>query len=280
MRLLDAVRPGEQGTYRRHLCRHREFAGAHVHDYLELFWVEKGPGIHWINGEKRVLSPGILQLVRAEDAHGFYAMDGLDFEWTNVAFFPSSWRALRKRYYSTGMRFFDVEDPASREFSMSNERLAALRYAAGDLARGSRDRLTFERFLLNVLAVLDDNGGLQPAVPVWLAGLEQELRQQANFSRGVSAVVAGAGRCPEHVCREFRRYFGKTPTAVMGEARMEFAASQLATTGMKIVDLALEVGMENLGHFYRCFEKHFECTPRQYRLRQLRTGRVPTPVVS
>jgi AraC-like DNA-binding protein len=38
------------------------------------------------------------------------------------------------------------------------------------------------------------------------------------------------------------------------------------TTDIKIFDLALDIGFQNLGHFYRTFEKHFCCTPREYRL--------------
>ncbi len=278
LHLSGAVKPGEHGTYQRHLSRHCEYSGAHSQDYFELFWVEKGPGIHWINGDRREVAAGVLQLIRPEDAHGFHALPGGDFEWTNVAFFPSSWKALRQRYFSEGIRYFDVKEVAGREFHLPKDALVSLRLAAADLARGARDRLAFERFLLNALALIDTKEAPHAAVPAWLGELEQELRQQANFSGGVAAVVALAGRCPEHVCREYRRHFGRTPTATMNSSRMEYASLQLETTDMKILDLALDIGFQNLGHFYRTFEKHFNCTPREYRLQVMRSGRaVPPP---
>jgi AraC-like DNA-binding protein len=278
--LSDAVKSGEHGTYQRHLIRHCEYSGAHTQDYFELFWVEKGPGMHWINGVAQEVAVGTLQLIRPEDAHGFFALPGRDFEWTNVAFFPSSWKALRQRYYSDRIRYFDVKEAFGREFHLPKDGLVSLRLAIADLARGARDRLAFERFLLNALALLSTEESPHEAVPGWLYKLDQELRQQANFSSGVARVVALAGRCPEHVCREYRRYFGRTPTATMTSSRMEYASLQLETTDIKILDLALDIGFQNLGHFYRTFEKHFYCTPREYRLHVMRSGRaIPPPQI-
>lgn len=271
------AKPGEFGTYRRHLSRNTELNGVHVHDFIELFWVEKGPGLHWINGERRVVSPGVLQLVRANDAHLLYALPGIDFEWTNVAFYPASWHALRRRYFSNGVRFFDVRSVSGREFRLSKDQQATLRMAAVDLAHGARDLAAFERFLFNALALISSVERVSSDVPLWLRQLDQELRQQVNFSRGVAAVVGEAGRCAEHVCREYRRYFGRTPTETMTVARMEYASSQLENTEMKIVDLALEVGLQNLGYFYRTFEAHFRCTPREYRRQLARARGVRVP---
>ena len=271
LRLAEAVGQEEHGTYRRHLSRHCEFAGAHVHDYLELFWVEKGPGVHWINGIERVVDEGVLQLIRSEDAHALYARPGRDFEWTNVAFFKSSWTALRKRYYPGQICYFDVMDVHDREYRLSKEQLVALRLSSAELTRGARDRLAFERFLLNALAVISRERPAGPLIPAWLVDLDQELRQQANFLHGVAALVSRAGRCPEHVCREYRRYFGSTPTETMTTARMDYASFQLGNTDMKIVDLAMEAGLQNLGHFYRTFEKRFACTPGEYRRHLMRS---------
>jgi AraC family cel operon transcriptional repressor len=267
LRLANALQAQEHGTYLRHFSRHAEFSGAHTHDYVELFWVEKGPGVHWINREAHIVEAGTLQLVRADDVHTLYALPGYAFEWTNVAFPISTWTFLRKRYFADRARFFDVPDPDGRKYLLPRERVVALRVAAAELAQGARSRVAFERFLLNALAQIPDASRPSRIAPGWLVQIHQDLRQQANFGRGVASVIASAGRCPEHVCREYRRHYGRTPTETITLARMEFAAFQLENTDMKIVDLALEVGLENLGHFYRVFQKHFGCTPRDFRMR-------------
>lgn len=273
LRLATALAPGEHGTYRRHRCQYPKPSAPHTHDYLELFWVERGTGIHWINGVERGVPTGTLQLIRPEDTHTFCVPPGGDFEWTNVALPTASWTALRRRYFSGEPRYFDVPAVASREFRLPDEALAALRTAAAELARGARDRLAFERFLLNALAVIASTEPPAAGIPPWLAELDQDLRQQGNFSRGVAAVVARVGRCAEHVCREYRRHYGRTPTATMTAARMDYAAHQLEITDRTILDLCLDVGLENLGHFYRTFERRFHCTPREYRLRR----KLPAP---
>jgi AraC family cel operon transcriptional repressor len=215
--------------------------------------------------------PGTVQLIQPSDSHTFAARSNRDFEWTNVAFYSSSWRSLRRRYFPEGVRYFDLPDWRLREFVLSKEQLSELRLAAAALNRGARDRLAFERFLLNALSLLPGISPSRSAPPAWLSELKQELQQQIHFATGPSPVVQKAGRCPEHVCREFRRYFDCTPTAAMTAARMEYAGRQLIETDVKIVDLALEIGLNNLGHFYRSFERYFSCTPRQYRQRHFQS---------
>ena len=43
----------------------------HSHDYAEILWVEKGTGIHHVNGHQFRLSPGDLIMVRPKDRHTF-----------------------------------------------------------------------------------------------------------------------------------------------------------------------------------------------------------------
>ena len=44
----------------------------HSHDYAEILWVEKGTGIHHVNGHQFRLSPGDLIMVRPKDRHTFF----------------------------------------------------------------------------------------------------------------------------------------------------------------------------------------------------------------
>jgi AraC family cel operon transcriptional repressor len=82
------------------------------------------------------------------------------------------------------------------------------------------------------------------------------------------ALARLAKRSPEHVAREFRRYLNWTPTDVINDARMSYAADRLAASDDKITTIALDCGLENLGHFYRLFQARYGCTPRAYRVRQ------------
>ena len=57
----------------------------HSHDYAEILWVEKGTGIHHVNGHQFRLSPGDLIMVRPKDRHTF-SSSGKGIVIVNVAF--------------------------------------------------------------------------------------------------------------------------------------------------------------------------------------------------
>jgi AraC family cel operon transcriptional repressor len=52
---------------------------------------------------------------------------------------------------------------------------------------------------------------------------------------------------------------------------MAFAANRLLTTEDAILDIALDCGFQNLGHFYRLFHSKYGFSPFAYRQYQMAT---------
>ncbi len=257
-------------TYVHHVIRTEKPTGAHDHDFHELFWVEESKGWHWINGQKQPLHDGDLLLVRAQDYHSFSSSgpDGLRF--VNFAFHARVWTHLRERYFGSKPVYFSNPSLAARTYRLDEAQLAAIRQAATLLRSGLRDRLQAETFLLSVLALLQVRrlNAETSTAPSWIREACTAIGQERNFAGGMPALSRIAGRSPEHIAREFRRHLGRTPTEVINDARMSHAADRLATSSDEIVAIALDCGLENLGHFYRLFHARFGCTPRGYRLSQ------------
>jgi len=243
----------------------------HDHDFHELFWVEESQGVHLINGRFIPLQSGDLILIRAPDAHAVYSgKPGRQLRIVNFAFHAQVWTYLRKRYFNGAPLFFSAPTLAARSYKLDEYQLTSIRQAASLLRSGLRDRLQAESFLLSVLALLkvDRFNSEFKAAPEWLREACTEIGLNRNFAGGMPALARLAGRSPEHIAREFRRHLNRTPTDVINDARMSHAADRLATTDDDIVAIALDCGLENLGHFYRLFRTQFGCTPRVYRLRQ------------
>lgn len=266
MRLSQALEDRACCTYARHRFLQTKAGRVHDHDYYEVFWVEKGPGIHVINGQHHEVSAGTVQLIQPPDCHTFYSRPEAVFECTNIAFPAAVWREMRRRYFP-GEReaMFDRPAWSHREFTGLSAYIGDLRNAAADLHAGRRDRLALDRFLLQMLGIVASRHEPGGSIPRWLRDLRQELRQQVNFISGVPEIITRSSRCHAHVCREYRRYYGKTPTAEMTEARMRYAAQKLRTTDWEIPDIAWQVGLSNLGYFYRIFQEQHGCSPGAYR---------------
>lgn len=265
-----------------HFNNHELYAAKHfemhTHDFHELFWVDEGLCAHRVNGEERLMRPGGLVFVRAPDAHQCISATQSVARIVNIAFRVQTWEFLRKRYFQHRPDLFGRSHVSTREFLVPPGEFAELRRMGRELGAQPRDRLPIERFLVNLVVMV---GALRPvaapeapnAIPEWLEKACRTIGEGRNFERGTQAFAELAGKSPEHVAREARRLLGKTPTDIVNDARLAYAASRLATTSERIVDIALDCGFENLGHFYKLVQKKFNVSPRAYRLQQQRIVR-------
>lgn len=262
--------PGSACSYVHARYSNLEPKPPHNHTFLELFWVLSGEGYHWINGERHLMTPGYLSILQAQDCHSFSASrEGGNVLFVNFAIYPSLWRRIERRYFAGQQKFFSEPDFRKREWQLDEATLQRVNAFAADLEARFLDPLTVETFLINLFCLLLNRERRREAAksaPEWLVGARDAIRRFPLFREGVAAFVAYAGRSPEHVARECRKYFGKSPRDLVNEARLDYAAARLSTTNEPILDIIFDAGFENVGHFYQLFRQRFGKSPRRYRL--------------
>jgi AraC family cel operon transcriptional repressor len=240
----------------------------HSHNFHEIFWVERGEGVHRINGWETVLRPGRMVLIRADDEHGFSGGDHC-LRMCNVAFSKAHWETLRKRYWTV------ADDPLRdrpirfREFHTGPAEISQLAQIAAQFGTGDRGVETLDRFILNATFIASRSPIADEAQrPGWLALACRDIASREWFSRGTAGFVELAARSPAHVSRAARRFLGLTPTEIVNEARLAWAAARLAESDEPIVEIAYDCGLENLSHFYRLFRRRYGTTPQSHRRKQ------------
>lgn len=77
------------------------------------------------------------------------------------------------------------------------------------------------------------------------------------------AQLAGLSRW--HFLRCFRQGTGQTPTQYLIHARVRAAAERLLTTRAPVLEVALDVGFNDVSHFNACFRAILGCTPTRWR---------------
>jgi AraC-like DNA-binding protein len=122
---------------------------------------------------------------------------------------------------------------------------AAVRLTAGP-AREPREPLNAERGIARALRLIERD----PAAPLLLGALARE----ANLSR-------------YHFVRTFTRVTGLTPHRYIVRTRLRKAAVRLATTGARVIDVALESGFRDISNFNHAFRGEFGTTPLAHRSR-------------
>lgn len=240
----------------------------HTHDFLEVFWLEAGLATHLIGGAKQKLTAGQVVFIRPDDAHGFAGRDR--FTLVNVALPRASGRALEKRYDT---RYWLQSSPLPHTAAVAGRAdLAELGKAAERLALNVESPRRRDAFLLNLFEMLErgDASAKQESTtdsPSWLRRALQPFSDE-ELREGWPALVRRADRTREHLGRSLRQHHGTSPTAWINDRRLDRAAYLLRMSDTPILNIALDVGFDHLGYFYRKFKDRFATTPRRYRQRE------------
>jgi AraC-like DNA-binding protein len=184
----------------------------------------------------------------------------------NVAFRSAAWRRIRARYFAAEPDWFELA-AAKRVWPVDARALALLNHWSERLAAGHRPAVDLDGFLMD-LPHLRPAGAQAPAGPLpgWLARMQRQLARPEVFAGGTPALARAAGRSPSHLARAVRHWFGRTPTDLLNEARLDYSARQLTETSRPIIDIMLDCGLNNLSHFYALFRHRHGMSPRRYRL--------------
>lgn len=68
--------------------------------------------------------------------------------------------------------------------------------------------------------------------------------------------------------KEIKKVSGCTFSELLQKKRLSQAAYLLKNSDMKVIDISLSVGYENVSYFHRIFTKHYGMSPRSYRIYQ------------
>ena len=82
----------------------------------------------------------------------------------------------------------------------------------------------------------------------------------------LQSLAALAGLSRFHFVRVFGAVVGQSPNQYLTNTRLRAAAERLRDAETPIVQVAFEVGFNDISHFYACFREAFGCTPRQWRM--------------
>ena len=247
------------------------FLPLHSHDYAEIFFVTEGAGIHEINGELQALKRGDLVLIRPFlDTHCIRESDA-KLSIVYIAVRASAVRFLEARYFGSHPSFWGGMGRTPKVLTLSLNHQMWMQSATRKLSAARQTQLEIDRFLLDLTEATGEahvSSGIH-GMTGWLKRACDMIEEPQYFAQGSKGFAFLANRSKEHVARELRKYLGKTPTEIVNQARMRYAADKLCHTSRPIIDIAMDCGFESLSHFYKVFRIAYGITPRRYRqLRQ------------
>jgi AraC-like DNA-binding protein len=96
----------------------------------------------------------------------------------------------------------------------------------------------------------------------------REVERRPERDHSLPSMAAAAGLSPFHFLRTFRHLTGVTPHQFLLRTRLRQAATRLASSDAKVIDIALASGFDDVSNFNRSFRAEFGQSPRTYRRRR------------
>jgi AraC-like DNA-binding protein len=147
------------------------------------------------------------------------------------------------------------------------------------LARPNRSGLSFRLGLLQVLAEVFGNQLGQLAGGPKMSNAQQRLElflKQTPSSElleiGFSDLARMTNCTSRHLSRIFYKLVGMSFNDMRSELRLTRATELLATSHLKVVDVALESGFKSLSQFNQMFTRRFGASPGKWRHKNGRNG--------
>ncbi len=243
-------------------------------DFSEIFFVEYGELDHRINRRWTRLKAGALVWIQSSDRHGFTSIPDRPFAMVNVAFPNTVLRGLRRHYPTEASVCVPTPAAPGCNANIVPGRQSSVTQLFSAIRSAPRTNLNLDWFLLSAMREIMLHRATPKqamTLPDWLERAVMLLNRPEHYLKNTRHFAALAGHSPEHVAREVHRHLNTTPTELLNRARLDQAATRLATTQEKIINIALDTGFNQLGHFYRQFQKRHHLTPRAYRLHHTAT---------
>ncbi len=250
----------------------------HKHDYVEVVYMCSGKTVHVINGKEVVLREGELLFLGTDAVQSIKRASKNDIA-VNFIILP--------RFFDEVLSMLGEEETPLKSFvidsiSRNNNGNSYLHFKVADI-------LPIQNLIENLLYTLISDIPNKRHVNQNTIGLlflhlinctdrlEFEKSDNAmlvevfryieeNYNRGSLSELSEMLHYDMYwLSREIKRVTGKNFTELLQEKRLSQAAFLLKTTKIKISDISIAVGYENVSYFHRLFHKKNGMSPREYR---------------
>ena len=227
------------------------------------FFINSGE-LHSISSEKLyleqafVFSPSIISFELPDSSQNLLIRPLISHELSFPAFLPASHPAFpeileefRKIY-----RIFCHNQPEGQD-----------QYTVSSVSAQLRTKAS----LLNILSCLEEHQLLSSEKPDFNHRIEAlktvmtYIKENYQEKIYISDLALLVNMNEQYFCRFFKKALGKTPIEYINDFRIRQAVLLLQETELPVMNVCLECGFNNLGHFMKEFKRSTHLTPLQLR---------------
>lgn len=279
---IDAAKLLEEGSLIQ-IRPHTRFIHfpAHTHNYVEMIYMCSGTTRHVVDGHDIYLQPGELLFLSRHATQEIYPAGRHDLAVNFIMlpeFFDLTLRMIGNedsilRSFLIDSLISDGTGPSYLHFKVSDvlpvqNLIENLIWSVKNHQENTRsiNQITMGLVFLQLLSHTDRMHfkGFDTGRTLILRVFEYI---ESNYKDGELQALAEILHYNVFwLSKEIKKVSGSTFSELLQKKRLNQAAYLLKNTSMRIIDISLAVGYENVSYFHRLFTRHFHMSPRTYRM--------------
>lgn len=253
----------------------------HSHPVYHIILYDQGPASILIDGKKWKAEKGALFLISPMQRHQFITHKENGYQYQEITFgaydSKGSPLVLTFRELLSGLGFeslpsvFYLTDEPYRQLESLLKPMTDYGYQP-PREKGEKTGLSIQlslflhamgNLLIRSSFIPQPASGRDESIIRVMHYLSRNYRQKMTLAE--MAEVAGCSR--EHLSRKFKICTGKTITDYLMDIRLEIAERIIRTSSLPLKDICIQVGIEDIFYFSKCFKRKFHLPPRKHRLK-------------
>lgn len=258
----------------------------HVHDCLELNWIEHGEGDYIIDGRKYPIRQGDLFVINNEEPHMAVHAEKMQI---HVLVFDIGllWRNEGIRWVLSP--FLSRKEQFSHRITGNRRHYAQMVQLFQSISQENEMRepgwqVAVEALLLYLLTLIcrcyEEKQELeeQKDFQKMYARIYEVFRyidEHFNETMTLEQLAGKVSLSPHYLCRCFKKVTGRTIFEYIEQMRIQYSCYLLSTTQDPVTDIALASGFNTVSYFNRIFRRCKGQTPKDYRQKSAVLSGIP-----
>lgn len=255
----------------------------HWHEEMEIIYVEQGKIIVTIQNNEYTVAENEIVLIPPESIHAIRQNNNEHAIYYNILFrfsmLSSGQETLCKKKYLDPIyernvlmpEYLNSSNPLQKKLKPLIQNLTDLNWP-----EGYKNELLIKARLLEIMHIIKESCKKADKTASGSDEIYKRIKKsllylESNYSENISiALVAGISNYSEsYFSKIFKQLTGSSFTQYLKDYRLERAAEILRSKNIRVSEVALSVGFNNLSYFSRAFMKKYKTTPKAFQAKHL-----------
>lgn len=267
-------------TYHGEISKSFSFVPIHWHEEMEITIINKGKSEYKIDLKSYVLEQGDLLIIKPFSLHSLSQLNNITMYWQTIVFNLNMLNSAVTdgcliKYFAPILNNENQLPIIIKQGTKGYDELLStltkifkcydLKDTAFELELKSLLFYFFSILYKYDLIVKNKSTFLSSDATIKIKNILNYIQKNYMHDLSIKDIALTCNFSEYHFMRFFKKHIGMTCIEYINTYRLEVASKLLDTTDQSIMDIAFEVGFNNVSYFNKIFKNKYKLTPKEFR---------------